>query len=47
MAPEFDCPPPRWQMINQMATEKLDLIQSYDREPEPILFGMGYDEAQR
>lgn len=47
MAPEFDCPPPRWQMIVQMAATKLDLIQSYDRESEPIEFGMSYDEAQR
>jgi hypothetical protein len=47
MGPEFDCPPPRWQMIQQMAASKLDLIQSYDRESEPIYFGMGYDEAQR
>lgn len=47
MAPEFDVPPPRWQMIQQMAASKLDLIQSYDREPEPIYFGMDYDQAQR
>ena len=47
MAPEFDVPPPRWAMINQMAAEKLDLIQSYDREPEPIYFGVSYDQAQR
>ena len=47
MAPEFDCPPPRFAMISQMAAEKLDLIQSYDREPEPIFFGMDYDQAQR
>jgi hypothetical protein len=47
MAPEFDCPPPRWAMIKEMASTKLDLIQSYDRESEPIEFGMGYDEAAR
>jgi hypothetical protein len=47
MAPEFDVPPQRWQMIQQMATMKLDLIQSYDREPEPILFGMDFDQAHR
>jgi hypothetical protein len=47
MAPEFDCPPPRWAMIKEMAATKLDLIQSYDRESEPIYFGMGTDEAQR
>lgn len=47
MAPEFDVPPPRWTMITQMAAEKLDLVQSFDRDPEPILFGMSYDEAAR
>lgn len=47
MAPEFDCPPQRWAMIKEMAATKLDLIQSYDREPEPIEFGMSYDEAAR
>lgn len=47
MGPEFDMPPARWQMIQQMAEEKLDLVQSYDRESEPILFGMGYDETAR
>ena len=47
MAPEFDVPPPRWQMIAQMAATKLELIQGFDRESEPIYFGMGYDEARR
>ena len=47
MAPEFDVPPNRWDMIAKMAAIKLDLIQSYDRESEPIEFGMSYDEAQR
>jgi hypothetical protein len=47
MGPEYDLPPPRWTMINQMAAEKLDLAQSYDRESEPIYFGMSFDEAQR
>jgi hypothetical protein len=47
MAPEYDVPPQRWQMIVQMAATKLSLIQSYDRESEPIEFGLSYDEAQR
>lgn len=47
MAPEFDVPPPRFTMIQTMADRKLDLIQSYDRESEPIEFGMSYDEAAR
>lgn len=47
MAPEFDVPPVRWQMINKMAAEKLDLIQGYDRDPEPIYFGFDYDSTRR
>ena len=47
MGPEFDIPPQRWDEIAKMAAIKLDLIQSYDRESEPIYFGMSYDEAQR
>ena len=47
MGPEFDIPPQRWAMINQMASEKLDLIQSYDRESEPIYFGISFDQSQR
>lgn len=47
MAPEYDCPQTRWQIIKSEAAEKLDLVQNYDRESEPIYFGMSYDEAQR
>lgn len=47
MAPEFDVTPNRWTMIKEMAASKLDLIQSYDRETEPIYFGMSFDEARR
>ena len=47
MAPEFEVPPQRWAMIQQMAQMKLDLVQSYDRESEPIYFGLSFDQAQR
>jgi hypothetical protein len=47
MGPEFDCPPQRWAIILQESEKKLDLVQGFDRESEPIYFGMSYDEAQR
>jgi len=47
MGPEFDVPPQRWAIILQQAQEKLDLVQGFDRESEPIYFGMNYDEARR
>ena len=47
MGPEYDVPPPRWQIILTEAERKLELAQNYDRESEPIYFGMDYDQAQR
>ena len=47
MGPEYDVPPQRWAIILSEADKKLDLVQSYDRESEPIYFGMDYDQAQR
>ena len=40
MAPEYDVPPARYQMIQQRAGYWLDLAQNYDRESEPIEFTM-------
>ena len=47
MGPEFDVPPPRWQIILSEAEKKLDLVQGFDRETEPIYFGVSYDQAAR
>lgn len=47
MGPEFDVPPQRWTIIKDQAASKLDLAQGFDRESEPIYFGMTFDEAQR
>ena len=47
MGPEYDVPPQRWAIIMTEAKEKLELVQNYDRESEPIYFGMSYDESQR
>lgn len=43
MAPEYDCPPQRYQMVIQEAAQSLDLVQGWDREPESIYFGVNFD----
>ena len=47
MGPEYGCPAQLWAIIKSEAAEKLDMVQSWDREPEPIYFGMSFDETQR
>jgi hypothetical protein len=44
---DYDVPASRWQIVLSMAAEKLDMVQNWDRESEPIWFGMGYDETAR
>lgn len=43
LAPEYDMPPARWQMISEMADTAKDTVESWDRESEPIVFGMEWD----
>ena len=43
LAPGFDMPPPRYAMIKSAAMEKLELVQGWDRESEPIYFILGED----
>ena len=43
MGPEYGVPAQMWQIILTEAERKLDLAQSYDRESEPIYFGMEFD----
>lgn len=47
LAPDFDTPPPRYSMILQQAEAKMLMVESWDRESEPIQFQIGYDGAQR
>jgi hypothetical protein len=47
LAAEYDCPPQRFQIIKAMADEKLEMSRSFDREPEPVLFGVAYDPTAR
>lgn len=39
IAPEYDCPPKRYAMIEQRALRALDDVRGWDREPESILAG--------
>lgn len=45
MAPEYDCPPQRYQMIQQRAAQTLDLASGWDKEAESYLFG--FDAGQQ
>ncbi len=47
LAPEYDCPAQRYQMIKLMADEKLEAVKMWDREAEPVLFGVSYDPGSR
>lgn len=47
LAPEYDCPPTRFQIIKVLADEKLELCRGFDRESEPVLFGVAYDPTSR
>lgn len=38
VAPEYDVTPDRWNIINQIATESLDLASGWDKEPQSIFF---------
>lgn len=47
LAPEYDCPAERFQIITQMATQKLLMCQAWDREPESVYFGLENFPATR
>lgn len=44
LAPEFDCPPQRYAMIKEQAIAYLDEVTGWDREPEPIYFGVNFNQ---
>jgi hypothetical protein len=45
MAPECDCPPARYQMIQGQASAAFDTVSGFDREPESYLFGFDADQT--
>lgn len=47
LAPEYDCPAQRFQMIKGLADEKLAMCKAWDREPESVMFGVAYDPTSR
>jgi hypothetical protein len=44
MAPEYDCPPQRYQMLVTQAAQYLDDVTGWDREPESTYFGVNFDQ---
>lgn len=46
MAPEYDVPPQRFQMIATFAASCLDDVMGWDREPESTYFGVNVDYRQ-
>lgn len=46
LGPSYSVPVQRLAFIAQMASSKLEQAQGWDRESEPVRFGMGYDETQ-
>lgn len=43
IGPEYDVPPVRWQIITQMAAEKLELVKGWDKESEAVQFGVSWE----
>lgn len=44
LAPEYDCPPGRFQLLQAQAEGFLETVQGWDREPESYLFGVSLDQ---
>lgn len=40
LAPEYDCNPQRFEMISAVYQQKLAVNMGWDREPEPVMFGV-------
>ncbi len=47
LCPRYSVPAERWDRINAMAKEKLDLVRGWDREFQSVYFGLSYDTAAR
>lgn len=43
LGPEYDIPPARWNMILQMAEQKLELVKGWDKESEAVQFGVAFE----
>lgn len=47
LGPEYDVPDAKWTKIVAMASNTLQRVQGWDREPESIYFGQSYDPSGR
>lgn len=47
LAPEYDCPPQRFEMVTTLATEKFTMCSMWDREVESVYFGLEGFPASR
>jgi hypothetical protein len=47
LAPEYDCSPPRFEMLKGLANEYLETSKMWDREPESIRFGVSGSPSPR
>lgn len=47
LAPEYDCSPPRFEMLKMIGAEKLETSKMFDRESEPIMFGVAQQPSSR
>lgn len=44
IALEYDCPPQRYAMVQQMAAQMLDDVKGWDHEPESVYAGVAFDQ---
>ncbi len=47
LGPQYSIPAERWDRILMQAGQKAELAMGWDREPESIYFGRGYDQTSR
>jgi hypothetical protein len=47
LAPDFSVPTERFAILKSQAAEKLELVRGYDREAQPIYFGLGNPDMGR
>ena len=46
LAPDFSIPAPRFAILKSQAAEKLELAEGWDREAQPIFFGVSFEEGR-
>lgn len=47
LAPEYDVPVERFQLIKMQAAEHKGIVKAWNKEPEPLLFGVAFQPGYR